>query len=132
MLFKLILNGTPEELKGETLLGYEWIEVLQVLPWWIKEVVGDKGEKRGSRIEHQYLCRTEYGITWLSGADLDPEIESGVYIEEGRPPPPVVSRCHICDDVGDCHACRECGRFACKDHATEAPDGLLCNECAGL
>ena len=132
MLFKVVMDGTPEQNQGETLLGYAWIEVLAVLPWWITHIVGDDGEDRGWRIDHHYLCRTEHGLTYLTGRDLDTEIDCGIYVEDGKQSR-VDTRCCQCETpTTAADACTECERWACDDHATGKGDDRMCNECSGL
>jgi len=131
MLFRLKLaEGAVKE--GRTTLGYNWIEVIQALPWWLTEVVGDDGERRGWRIDSHYLCRTEHGIVWLPQGDLDPEIEEGVYVEEPHPHLPVGTVvCTKCKENA-VSRCNGCLKPMCVDHLmANVNTGIwYCRQCA--
>lgn len=79
-LFRLVL-AKPDE----TILGFEWIEVLEVMPQNVSRAryEGDTEGEKAWRFQAQYLARTPHGITWFAGGDLEPEMDNGVYVEAG-------------------------------------------------
>lgn len=73
MLFRLEL--VPER-KGESLLGFDWIEILAVTPHWLSP-----REEGQWHVGHAFIVRTEHGPTVLAGDDVWPEVDGGVYRE---------------------------------------------------
>lgn len=71
MLFRLI------KVAGRTggLLGYEWIEVLAVVPDAIEA---------HNLIRQVYICRTDLGLVQIMDGDLWPEVDEGEYTEDPR------------------------------------------------
>lgn len=67
-----------------TVIGYEWIKVLAILPWAVvTEDDGDAfhlGNWASAQIVTQWLCETDHGTTILVETDLLEEIEAGVYV----------------------------------------------------
>lgn len=80
MLFKLRL---VEEHKDDTLIGWEWLEVLSIQPFTFAKAMFD-GDVKGSRAYRftlQFICRSPTGIVSLTEGDLWPEMDAGIYVE---------------------------------------------------
>ena len=67
---------------SETLLGFEWIEVLAIVPCRAERL--PKSESREAETwvyDSSYLCRTEVGIFPISEMDLLSDMDAGAYVE---------------------------------------------------
>lgn len=88
MLFRLV--KAPGSNGG--ILGFDWIEVIAAIPRAIHKARTEEDYEEGLDgvsaewtdfgIEHEYICRTEHGLTKLANRDLWDEIYEGTYIEE--------------------------------------------------
>ena len=89
MLFKLV----KREGGDGGMLGYEWIEVLAIEPFAIREKTADWGDWCKNPIAVQYVCRTEQGLSQIMSAEIWAEVDEGNYYEEGGPVPPSLRAC---------------------------------------
>jgi len=64
---------------GETMLGYNWIEVLAIHPVATEKLVRDDGDRWIHEVV--YVVRTEHGIHHIHENDLMPELEGKRYVE---------------------------------------------------
>lgn len=87
MLFRLVLQD-----KDATILGYEWLEVLAIVPFrfTFHDAYVAEGETKKKGIKGMYAiaqasfyCRSEVGIVSLSEDDVMHEVSEGIYCEPG-------------------------------------------------
>lgn len=84
VIFKVVLANSEE-----SMLGYEWIEVLGFIPFAAQSQTFGccepdcKGEIPAWTYNSWVIVRTEYGIHRMCDEDFWPEIEEGIYVEEG-------------------------------------------------
>lgn len=85
VIFKVVLADAHE-----SMLGYEWIEVLGFVPFAVKSHTfacdpDCKSEIPAWLYSNWVIARTELGIHRICDEDFWVEVEEGIYVEEGTP-----------------------------------------------
>ena len=86
VIFKVVLADVEE-----SMLGYEWIEVLGFIPFAVKSHTfaccdpDCKSEIPAWLYSNWVIVRTEHGIHRIYDEDFWEEVGKGIYVEEGTP-----------------------------------------------
>ena len=77
-IFRVELN---EARRDDSVIGFEWIEVLAVEPFKLRGCVPIDERSSAFCFEVVYVCRTEYGIEHVEADQLQIEVTEGIYRE---------------------------------------------------